>query len=165
MMHNVLTRKVQASGCWMIYRAVFMLMLVLYATRAIADAGFLVSPNGALYKDVVTGSGEPAIEGDVAKIHFRGWLSAEDGRGKEFVDSRSERHPISFVIGTDRVMPGWNEGVIGMREGGKRLVKLPPELGFGARGSAGVVPPNSGLVFMIELVTLRKSGEQSIKEP
>ena len=95
----------------------------------------------------------------MATIHFRGWLSAEGERGREIVNSRSERQPISFVIGTERVMPGWNEGVIGMREGGKRLVRLPPELAFGARGSAGVIPPNSGLVFMMELVSLKKASE------
>ena len=127
--------------------------------HAVADPGFMLTPQGALYKDVVIGSGPPAIEGDVATIHFRGWLADNDQQGKEIYNTRSERHPVSFVIGTDRVMPGWNEGVIGMREGGKRLVKLPPELGFGSRGSAGVIPPNSGLVFMMELVTLRKAGE------
>jgi peptidylprolyl isomerase len=140
-------------------RVLIMLFILLLSARAIAESGFMSTPGGALYKDVVIGGGLPAVEGDVATIHFRGWLSGESGRGKEIVNSRSERQPISFVIGTDRVMPGWNEGVIGMREGGKRLVKLPPELGFGAKGSAGVIPPNSGLVFMMELVTLRKAGE------
>jgi len=144
--------------CYM-SRLFFILSLVLVSTRAVAESGFLTSPGGALYKDVVTGQGEPASKGDVATIHFTSWLADNGKRGREIYNTRAEQRPVAYVIGTDRVMPGWNEGVIGMREGGKRLVKLPPELGFGARGSAGVIPPNSGLVFMMELVTLRKAGE------
>ena len=159
MMHNALTRQVRSQGGGLALRLATVLMLLLCAVRVVADNGFMMSSNGALYKDIVTGHGEPATEGDVATIHFRGWLSAESERGREIVNSRSEDQPISFVIGTERVMPGWNEGVIGMREGGKRLVRLPPELAFGARGSAGVIPPNSGLIFMMELVSLKKASE------
>ena len=134
------------------------LTLVIVSSSAFAD-GFVSSPGGALYKDVVTGHGDAAVEGDVATIHFRSWLTDNGKQGREIFNTRADQRPVAFVIGTERVMPGWNEGVIGMREGGKRLVKLPPELGFGAKGSAGVIPPNSGLIFMMELVTLRKAGE------
>ena len=142
-----------------LYRSLFILLMIGFTATVSAESGFLPTPQGALYKDVVTGHGPPASEGDVATIHFRGWLADNNRQGKEIYNTRSERQPVSFVVGTERVMPGWNEGVIGMREGGKRLVKLPPELGFGSKGSAGVIPPNSGLVFMIELVTLRKAAE------
>lgn len=160
MEHNVSNENIQVgSAVILLTRTLIVLAMVSLVPSAAISDSFLQTPGGALYKDVVIGGGSPAAVGDVATIHFKGWLANNEERGKELVNSRAERQPISFVIGTERVMPGWNEGVIGMREGGKRLVKLPPELGFGARGSAGVIPPNSGLVFMMELVTLRKAGE------
>lgn len=139
-----------------LFHTVLMMLLV---TSVIAAGDFLVTPGGALYKDVVIGGGPAAAEGDVATIHFRSWLDDGGQQGREFYNSRTRREPVSFLIGTERVMPGWNDGIIGMRAGGKRILKLPPELGFGAKGSAGVVPPNSGLIFMMELISLRKAGD------
>ena len=159
-MDSVLIKKVIRP---MMFHAVPRLLLVLIMVSqfvgTVAGEAFEPTPGGALYKEVVIGGGPVAAVGDIATIHFRGWLARNGWQGEELVNSRKERQTISFVIGTERVMPGWNEGVIGMREGGKRLVKLPPELGFGAKGSAGVIPPNAGLIFMMELVTLRKAGE------
>jgi FKBP-type peptidyl-prolyl cis-trans isomerase len=142
-----------------VMRLIHIVMMLLLAFCANAAGGFLTTPGGALYKDMVIGGGPAAAIGDVATIHFRSWLDDDGEQGREFYNSRAQREPVSFLIGTERVMPGWNDGIIGMREGGKRLLKLPPELGFGAKGSAGVVPPNSGLIFMMELISLRKSGD------
>lgn len=92
----------------------------------------------------------------MAPLHFVGWLDVKGGKGREIYDTHSRGEPVSFVIGTDRVMPGWNEGVIGMKPGGKRLVKVPPEPVYGSRGVQDVVPPNSRLIFVIELLELQK---------
>lgn len=136
--------------------AALLLSCLLAAGGAVAADHFLLTPQGARYQDLKPGTGESAEPGDVVTIHFIGWLDAAGGKGKEIYNSRREGRTISFVVGTDRVMPGWNDGVIGMREGGKRLLMLPPALGFGSRDVDGVIPPDSGLIFVIDLVALEK---------
>jgi peptidylprolyl isomerase len=89
-------------------------------------------------------------------MHFTGWLDDNGRKGREFYNSRREGTPVSFVIGTDRVMPGWNDGIVGMQPGGKRLLLLPPALGYGAKGVQGIVPPNASLILIIELLDLEK---------
>lgn len=131
-------------------------LLWLIAGIALAAGDFQTTPQGARYKDLQTGSGASAATGDVATMHFVGWLDGNGNRGKELYNSRREGEPVSFVIGTDRVMPGWNEGIAGMQPGGKRLLLLPPALGYGARGVADVIPPHARLRFIIELVGLEK---------
>jgi FKBP-type peptidyl-prolyl cis-trans isomerase len=93
-------------------------------------------------------------------MHFVGWLEERGEKGREIYNTRGRGMPVSFVIGTDRIMQGWNEGVIGMRSGGKRLIKVPAELGYGARGAQDVVPPNAGLIFVIELLNLEKRSRE-----
>jgi FKBP-type peptidyl-prolyl cis-trans isomerase len=138
-------------------RTAIALCLVFSMAGAVSAAGgFITTGKGAQYRDLSPGTGEGAEAGDVATMHFVGWLDADGGKGRELYDTRRRGAPVSFVIGTDRVMPGWNEGVIGMRPGGKRLVKVPAELGYGARGVQGVIPPNAGLIFVIELLELEK---------
>ena len=140
-----------------VFKAIVLLALLSsMAGVAQADPPFLLTPQGARYKDLQPGTGERAEPGDVATIHFTGWLDDNGREGKQIYNSRKEQRPISFVIGTDRVMPGWNEGVIGMRQGGKRLLMLPPALGYGGRGVQDAVPPDSSLIFLIDLVTLVK---------
>jgi FKBP-type peptidyl-prolyl cis-trans isomerase len=131
------------------------LMLALPAGPTTADP-MQTTPAGARYRDLQPGNGEIAAPGDIATMHFTGWLDDNGSKGREFYNSRSEGTPVSFVIGTDRVMPGWNDGIVGMRQGGKRLLLLPPALGYGARGVQDIVPPNASLIFIIELLDLEK---------
>jgi peptidylprolyl isomerase len=135
--------------------ALFVLCL-LVAGGAVAADQFLLTPQGARYQDLKSGTGERAEPGDVVTMHFVFWLDAAGSKGKEIYNTRRERRPVSFVVGTDRVMPGWSDGVIGMKQGGKRLLMLPPALGYGARGVEGVIPPDAALIFVIDLVDLEK---------
>ena len=121
-----------------------------------AADGFLMTPQGARYQELKPGTGEGAETGDVVTMHFIGWLDDDGRQGKELYNTRREGNPVSFVVGTDRVMPGWSDGVIGMKPGGKRLLLLPPALGYGARGVQDLVPPDAGLMFMIDLIAVEK---------
>ncbi len=85
-----------------------------------------------------------------------GWLDDSGRKGKEIYNSRQWRDPVAFVIGTDKVMQGWNEGVTGMKPGGRRLLMLPPALGYGARSVDDIIPANARLIFVIELLELQK---------
>jgi peptidylprolyl isomerase len=131
------------------------LLVVVFGSMSMANDPFTTLPSGLEFKDLRVGSGTEARPGATAVIHFVGWLSDNGQRGKEFFNSRKERQPISFKIGTDKVMQGWNEGVIGMQPGGRRMVRIPPELGYGAKAVDGVVPANAHLIFIIELLELK----------
>ena len=138
-------------------RTFAILVLMLAASfQAVAESGFTETENGARYRDLVTGSGLAAMPGDVATMHFIGRLDQDGSPGTEIYNSRREGRPVSFVIGTDKVMPGWNEGIVGMRPGGRRLLMLPPSLAYGDRAVADVIPANASLIFVIELIELRK---------
>jgi peptidylprolyl isomerase len=134
----------------------FFILLFLLAGPVPAGNDFLETGNGARYRDLQTGTGPVAETGDVATMHFTGWLDDNGSKGRQFFDSRREGRPVTFVIGTERVMPGWNEGVVGMQAGGRRLLKLPPALGYGNRAVEDVIPANAGLIFVIELIGLEK---------
>jgi FKBP-type peptidyl-prolyl cis-trans isomerase len=136
--------------------ATLLLLVCLMAGHVLAAGGFMTTVGGVEYKDLKPGTGERAEVGDVATIHFTGWLEEKGGKGRELYDTHTRGDTVSFVIGTDKVMQGWNEGVIGMRPGGKRLVKVPSELGYGSRGVQDFVPPNAALIFVIDLLELNK---------
>jgi len=135
--------------------ALLILMLAPLANVAAADS-MQTTPAGARYRDLQPGSGESAAPGDIATMHFTGWLDDRGSKGREIYNSRREGTPVSFVIGTARVMPGWNDGIIGMQPGGRRLLLLPPALGYGAKGVQEIVPPDASLIFIIELLDLEK---------
>ncbi|MEP7068904.1 MAG: FKBP-type peptidyl-prolyl cis-trans isomerase [Usitatibacter sp.] len=104
--------------------------------------------------DTVQGSGAEAKSGPVS-VHYTGWLhdpSAADGHGKKFDSSVDRGQPFEFVLGGGQVIRGWDEGVAGMKVGGKRTLIIPPEMGYGTRGAGGAIPPNATLVFDVELV-------------
>ena len=134
----------------------FLLLLILLSAGAVVADAFQMTPNGVQYKDLKPGSGETAAVGDVATIQFTGWLDDAGRKGREFYNSRQQDGPVAFVIGTERVMQGWNEGVIGMQPGGKRLLRVPSSLGYGSREIEGVVPANAPLIFIIDLLELEK---------
>lgn len=126
------------------------------AGAAAAAVPLKTTPAGTRYRDLQTGAGNTAAPGDIATMHFTGWLDAGGRKGREIYNSRREGTPLSFVIGTQRVMPGWNDGIIGMRPGGRRLLLLPPAMAYGSRGVQDLVPPDASLIFVIELLELRK---------
>jgi len=138
-------------------QALVFLFAGLLCTAATAAGPFNTTPRGALYQDLQPGSGISAAAGDLVTMHFIGWLEAGGGgKGKALYDTRRAGGPVTFVVGTDRVMPGWSEGVTGMKPGGRRLVRLPPALGYGARAVDGVIPANAGLIFEIELLDVQR---------
>jgi FKBP-type peptidyl-prolyl cis-trans isomerase FkpA len=137
-----------------------LILVALLSAGLVAADAFQMTPNGVQYQDLKPGSGETAAVGDVATIQFTGWLDDNGRKGKEFYNSRRQGAPVAFVIGTERVMQGWNEGVIGMQQGGKRLLRVPPSLGYGSREVEGVIPPDARLIFIIDLLELEKQPAQ-----
>ncbi|MDX2487060.1 MAG: FKBP-type peptidyl-prolyl cis-trans isomerase [Gammaproteobacteria bacterium] len=133
-----------------------MILLLLCLDITYAVDNFQLTAKGALYNDLKTGTGEMADIGDVATIHFTSWFDSNGAKGKEIYNTRRENQTVSFVVGTDKIMPGWNEGVIGMKTGGKRLLKLRPSLVYGAKGVHEIIPPNARLIFEIDLIQLKK---------
>jgi FKBP-type peptidyl-prolyl cis-trans isomerase FkpA len=107
--------------------------------------------------DVNPGTGAEALAGKVVVVHYTGWLydpAVADGHGKKF-DSSVGKSPFSFPLGGGRVIKGWDEGVAGMKVGGKRTLVIPPALGYGERGAGGVIPPNATLLFDVELLEVK----------
>lgn len=107
--------------------------------------------------DVVEGAGEVAEPGRVAVVHYTGWLhdaEAEDGKGNKFDSSVDRGEPFRFPLGAGRVIRGWDEGVAGMRVGGKRRLVIPPDMAYGDRGAGRLIPPGATLVFDVELLGL-----------
>ena len=131
---------------------------LLAVPEAVAQgAAFTTTPGGAQYLDQREGTGPAAALGDVAEIHVVVWLDDNGARGRRVVSTRDQGSAVSFVIGTDKVMEGWNEGIIGMRPGGRRLIMVPPELGFGDRAVEDEIPARSYLIMIVELVGLEKA--------
>ncbi len=114
-------------------------------------------PSGLQYEDTVVGSGAVATAGRRVRVHYTGWLhdpAAPDGRGKKFDSSKDRGDPFAFPLGAGHVIRGWDEGVQGMAVGGTRVLVIPADLGYGARGAGGVIPPNATLVFEVELLAV-----------
>ena len=113
------------------------------------------TPSGLQIEDLVEGSGETAQAGQRVRVHYTGWLydpTADKSRGKKFDSSKDRGDPFQFGLGQGQVIRGWDEGVQGMKVGGTRVLTIPAELGYGARGAGGVIPPNATLVFEVELL-------------
>jgi len=110
----------------------------------------ITTPSGLKYVELAVGEGEAAKAGDRVQVHYTGWLLD----GTKFDSSVDRGQPFPFLLGAGRVIRGWDEGVAGMKPGGKRKLVIPPDLGYGARGAAGVIPPNATLVFEVELLKI-----------
>ena len=104
--------------------------------------------SGLIIEEIVTGDGAEAAAGQEVTVHYTGWLT----NGTKFDSSKDRDDPFVFPLGGGRVIRGWDEGVQGMKIGGKRKLTIPPDLGYGARGAGGVIPPNATLVFEVELL-------------
>jgi peptidylprolyl isomerase len=112
--------------------------------------------SGLQYEDTAPGGGGPAAAaGQTCYMHYTGWLWVNGAKGNKFDSSLDRGRPFSFVLGKGQVIKGWDEGVAGMQVGGKRTLLIPPELGYGARGAGGVIPPNATLLFEVQLLELK----------
>ncbi len=108
--------------------------------------------SGLQFEDTVMGSGAEAARGNFVSVHYTGWLYANGVAGAKFDSSKDRGDPFQFSLGGGQVIKGWDEGVAGMKVGGTRRLVIPPELGYGARGAGGVIPPNATLLFEVELL-------------
>ncbi len=107
-----------------------------------------ITDSGLKYEDLAEGDGAVAAAGQRVTVHYTGWLTD----GSKFDSSVDRAEPFSFALGRGMVIRGWDEGVVGMKVGGRRRLTIPPQLGYGAQGAGGVIPPNATLVFEVELL-------------
>ncbi|MEO6148000.1 MAG: FKBP-type peptidyl-prolyl cis-trans isomerase [Sulfuriferula sp.] len=111
----------------------------------------ITTPSGLIYEDIVVGRGATATAGHTVVVNYTGWLT----NGTKFDSSKDRNEPFEFRLGAGQVIRGWDEGVAGMKEGGERKLTIPAELGYGARGAGGVIPPNAVLIFDVELIKVK----------
>lgn len=134
------------------------LVLALSAAPALAvqegakGGKIVTTASGLTYIDVVVGKGASPVAGKQVTVHYTGTLD----NGKKFDSSVDRKEPFTFVIGVGQVIPGWDEGVMSMKVGGKRKLIIPAKLGYGSRGAGGVIPPNATLHFDVELLNVQK---------
>ena len=112
------------------------------------------TPSGLQYEDTVVGSGTEATAGKHVTVHYTGWLYENGQAGRKFDSSKDRNDPFVFPLGAGHVIRGWDEGVQGMKVGGARRLVIPADLGYGARGAGGVIPPNATLLFEVELLSV-----------
>jgi FKBP-type peptidyl-prolyl cis-trans isomerase FkpA len=108
----------------------------------------VTTKSGLKYEDLKVGTGDEAKKGDSVEVHYTGWLAKD---GKKF-DSSVGKKPFTFKLGAGKVIKGWDEGLVGMKVGGKRKLMIPAKLGYGAEGAGDAIPPNADLVFEVELL-------------
>jgi len=111
----------------------------------------VTTASGLQYEDLVVGNGPEAVAGNVVSVNYTGWLE----NGTKFDSSFDRGVPYEFPLGQGRVIKGWDEGVVGMKVGGKRRLIIPPSLGYGASGAGGAIPPNATLIFEVELLEIK----------
>ena len=142
------------------------LLLAFFASGCTADSPNSSQENTAMNEQVtelkkidqVVGDGREAEPGLNVTVHYTGWLydpSKPDGKGEKFDSSVDRGEPFIFFLGGQQVIQGWDEGVAGMKVGGKRTLIIPPEMGYGSRGAGGVIPPNATLIFDVELLAVK----------
>jgi peptidylprolyl isomerase len=113
------------------------------------------TPSGLKIIDIKVGTGPEPRPGQTCVMHYTGWLYVNGAKGKKFDSSVDRNEPFEFKIGVHQVIAGWDEGVATMHVGGKRTLIIPPDLGYGARGAGGVIPPNATLIFDVELLAVK----------
>lgn len=115
----------------------------------------VVTSSGLQMIDTQAGTGASPKQGQTAVVHYTGWLYNNGTKGNKFDSSLDRGKPFEFPVGMRRVIPGWDEGVATMKVGGKRTLIVPPQLGYGAQGAGGVIPPNATLMFDVELLGVK----------
>jgi len=121
------------------------------AAPAKVDGPGVKTPSGLQYWDLEKGTGPEAVKKANVTVHYTGWLT----NGKKFDSSVGTGHPFAFMLGASQVIKGWDEGVAGMKVGGQRQLRIPPDLAYGAKGYPGAIPPNATLIFDVQLVDVK----------
>jgi len=134
---------------------VFVAFWFIISNTAAANDGPVTNEDDLEYIDLVLGTGAVAGPESVVVVHITGWLDDNGQKGAKIISSRDLDHPVSFKVGTEKVMKAWSKGVRGMRVGGKRRLMVPSNLGYGAKSVGDLVPPNAELIFDIELLDVR----------
>ncbi len=122
---------------------------------AVAAGETMTTPSGMKIVDTVEGTGATPSTGQTCVMHYTGWLYEDGEKGAKFDSSVDRGQPFEFTIGVGQVIRGWDEGVASMKVGGKRTLIIPADLGYGARGAGGVIPPNATLIFDVELLDVK----------
>jgi peptidylprolyl isomerase len=130
-------------------------LAAVYPAAAQTQGKPMTTASGLQIIDTTVGTGPSPKTGQTCVMHYTGWLSEGGKKGKKFDSSVDRGQPFEFPIGMKRVIGGWDEGVASMKVGGKRTLIIPPELGYGARGAGGVIPPNATLIFDVELLGVK----------
>ncbi len=143
----------------MFHRSLFILLVAVLGVVGCNETSAPVSSNVKLEMiDIAKGNGTEAKAGQRVSVHYTGWLydeSAAGFKGKKFDSSHDRGQPLEFPLGGGRVIEGWDQGVAGMKVGGRRTLTIPPELGYGSRGAGRIIPPNATLIFDVELMDVR----------
>jgi FKBP-type peptidyl-prolyl cis-trans isomerase len=139
-------------------KKLFMLALIgsLFVGVAFVQENAVTTKSGLKYIDTKVGTGEEAKKGMTVTVHYTGWLYVDGKRRAKFDSSVDRGKPFNFKLGAGQVIKGWDEGVAGMKVGGKRELIIPPKLGYGATGAGGVIPPNATLDFEVQLLKVAK---------
>jgi FKBP-type peptidyl-prolyl cis-trans isomerase len=127
----------------------------LAATTAAAATAPVVLPGGTRATDIKVGTGAEAVPGQLVAVHYTGWLWLDGMKGKKFDSSKDRGEPFVFPLGAGQVILGWDEGVSGMKVGGSRTLIIPPNAGYGDAGAGADIPPNSTLIFEVELLAVQ----------
>ena len=135
--------------------AFFFLLVIFMSSFAEAQSGVVQSKSGLKYQDLKAGAGAQAVPGRTVSVHYTGWLDDNGKHGKKFDSSLDRGEPFEFPLGAGMVIKGWDEGVAGMKVGGKRTLMIPPELGYGTRGAGAAIPPDASLIFDVELLDVK----------
>jgi len=136
-------------------KIIFPLILTLFLVAPQVSAEMTTTPSGLRFEDHKIGNGTEAVKGKTVVVHYTGWLNDHGKKGKKFDSSVDRGKPFTFPLGFGRVIRGWDEGVAGMKVGGKRTLYIPAKLGYGARGAGRVIPPNADLIFDVELLDVK----------
>ena len=126
-----------------------------HSPAAFAQGAPVVTDSGLILADTKVGTGAEAKPGKSCTMHYTGWLYENGAKGAKFDSSLDRGEPFAFRLGQGQVIKGWDEGVAGMKVGGKRTLIIPPELGYGARGAGGAIPPNATLLFEVQLLDVK----------
>ena len=127
----------------------------LAATTTAAATAPVVLPGGTRATDIKVGTGAEAVSGQLVAVHYTGWLWLDGMKGKKFDSSKDRGEPFVFPLGAGQVILGWDEGVAGMKVGGSRTLIIPPNAGYGDAGAGADIPPNSTLIFEVELLAVQ----------
>ena len=135
--------------------SVTLVLVVSFFIVSLAHSEVVTTKSGLKYDDSKVGTGAAAVAGKTVQVHYTGWLDANGKEGKKFDSSVDRGKPFAFALGAGQVINGWDEGVAGMKVGGKRRLMIPASLGYGSRGAGAAIPPNANLIFDVELLQVQ----------